>query len=314
LKEYGKAADVYGQLVSKAPKNPVGYMKMAGISGKQEKWDEAVSWAEKAYDVQPDAPRIFSALVNLHVFRKQPEAALALCRERLEKNSGEVFTRDLMGQVYANMKNYAEAEKAFKAAIADQPLYQAPHNNLARLYLIQDKKADAVKNLEAALKADPKNQAAYITLGQISEQSGDSEKAIAIYRQALEEIPDFWAAANNLAFLMSEFGKGKADLEDALSFGKRAMEIKPETPEVLDTVGWIYYKLSDMKNALIYLEKAGEREPESPIINYHLGMALIDSGREGEALERLKKSLDAGGGFHGRDKAEEALKKLENKA
>jgi tetratricopeptide (TPR) repeat protein len=73
-----------------------------------------------------------------------------------------------------------------------------------------------------------------------------------------------------------EFSK---DLEKALTLAKRTRELRPGEPAVLDTLGWIYYQMEDLNQAIEFVEKALAGQPESPIFNYHMGMALYKSGR-----------------------------------
>ncbi len=130
-----------------------------------------------------------------------------------------------------------------------QPLWPAPYNNLARVYLAQGKTDEAVAKFEDALAANPKNAGAYLALGSIYEQKNDTANAIKVYQRALEVHPSMWAAANNLAFLLGESSDDPKDLERALSLARKANDLRPNEPLVLDTLAWIQYKLGDLPEA-----------------------------------------------------------------
>ena len=83
--------------------------------------------------------------------------------------------------------------------------------------------------------------------------------------------------------------------------------MRPEDPAVLDTLGWIYFKMGDNPTALTTLAKAAGKEPENGLINYHMGMASLKSGKTVEAKEYLKKAVESKQTF---DEKEEAKKML----
>ena len=132
-----------------------------------------------------------------------------------------------------------------------------------------------MEKLEATLKTNPENPATYLSLGYIYQQSSENEKAMQFYERALESNPNLWAAANNLAALLSVDPGSDEDLERALILAISAQALRPGEPAVLNTLGWIYYQMGDMNQALDLLENSLTGEPESPIFNYHMGMVLL---------------------------------------
>ncbi|MGB2955872.1 MAG: tetratricopeptide repeat protein, partial [Anaerolineales bacterium] len=90
----------------------------------------------------------------------------------------------------------------------------------------------------------------------------------------------------------------------------RAHTLRFGEPTVQDTLGWVYYKMGDVNQALDFFEKALVDQPESPVFNYHMGMAFYKSGRSVEAKEKLEKAVEGSSSFEGRDEAEKVLKEL----
>jgi tetratricopeptide (TPR) repeat protein len=131
-----------------------------------------------------------------------------------------------------------------------------------------------------------------------------------VYERALKTEPKFWFAANNLAFLLSEFSDQKADFDRALELSQKALKQRPGDPAILDTIGWVYYRLGDFSKAQGLIEQALAGAPDSAILNYHMGMALYKADQIEEAREKLEKALAGDDGFYGRKEAEETLVKL----
>ena len=131
-----------------------------------------------------------------------------------------------------------------------------------------------------------------------------------VYERALKADPNFWFAANNLAFLLSEFSDQKADLDRALELSQKALKKRPGDPAILDTIGWVYYRQGDFSKAQGLIEQALAGAPDSAILNYHMGMALYKTDQIEEAREKLEKALAGDDEFNGRKKAEETLNKI----
>ena len=150
-----------------------------------------------------------------------------------------------------------------------------------------------------------------MTLAFLFEQSGQPEKARAVYEKALAADPFRWAAANNLAFLLADNPAATAaDLDRALELAKQAEQQRPEDPVVLDTLGWVHYKRGDMETARTMLTSAVEKAPDNGALNYHLGQLLYESNQLVEAREKLEAAMADDKDFAGKDAAKKLLEKL----
>jgi tetratricopeptide (TPR) repeat protein len=221
-----------------------------------------------------------------------------------------VFALNLLGWVYTDMKNYHEAEGALKKAIEMQPLWPAPHTNLANLYLLQGRKAEAAANFEAAINANPRDPAGYLSLALLYERDKDFGNAMKIYERALKENPSFWFAANNLAFLLAETSAKKEDLSRAKALAEEAIKQRPNEAAIIDTLGWVYFRMGDYVQARGLIEQALAASPEADVLNYHMAAALMKLGQKDAAGEKLKKALNGKDDYPGRREAERMLKEL----
>jgi Tfp pilus assembly protein PilF len=259
---------------------------------------------EQALKINPRADAVAAMLAQAYVRMKKPASAIALAEARIAKDPKDAFAYNLLGEVRVSQREFTAAESSFRKAIELQPLWQTPHGNLAGLFLLQGKKDEAVKELEAAIKANPDNMGAYLTIAALYNQGKDTKKAIETYERALARKPDLWVANNDMAFLLAESG---GDLDKALGLVQKALVQRPEDPPVLDTAGWVYFKKGDTAKAIEYLERGRDKSPNDPSLNYHLGMAYLKAGKKEQAKESLKKALAAGREFQGKEEATKAL-------
>jgi tetratricopeptide (TPR) repeat protein len=266
----------YADIRRKAPKIPLGYVKLAELYQRRGDGERAMSEMEQAVKLNPASDRLLSSLIGLYLYQWKYEKGVALCLDRISKNPKDVQSYNLLGQIYAAQGDYRQAEETLRKAIATRSDHMSSYLSLGRVYI----------------------------------QEGEHRKAIKVYETALARQPDFWAAANDLACLISETAASGKDLDRALALAQKAQALRPDEPTVWDTIGWIYYKKGNVKKSVDFIGRVYAKLPESPVINYHMGMVWYKEGMRDKAKECLRKSLEAGGNFTGREETEQILQTL----
>lgn len=102
-------------------------------------------------------------------------------------------------------------------------------------------------------------------------------QSIRVYRQLVKKYPEDALALNNLSFQIVENDQSPKALQEALTLAHRAQAIAPNKPELLDTLGWIYFLQNDIDRAISHLEKA-YAQGKTPIIGLHLAEAYWQKG------------------------------------
>jgi len=153
----------------------------------------------------------------------------------------------------------------------------------------------------------PKNPMSYVKLSALYEVQKKWQKSIQELERAMQVQPELWSLTNDLAYLLSEHGNGKRDLERALALAEKAKTLNPDNANVFDTLGWINFRKGDVTQAVEWLGKAQAKNASNPIFNYHLGMAYYKAGNSGKAKEYLQTALAYKGSFSEKDEAEKVL-------
>ena len=143
--------------------------------------------------------------------------------------------------------------------------------------------------------------------GAIYQRRDDLSKAEEAYQKALAINPRFAPAANNLAYLLTARG---GDKERALQLAQTAKEAAPDEPQISDTLGWILYNRGVYQRALALLKESAAKLPESPEVQYHLGMASLKAGDKDTAKKSLAAAAASSTTFAGKDEAKRALAQL----
>jgi tetratricopeptide (TPR) repeat protein len=140
----------------------------------------------------------------------------------------------------------------------------------------------------AAANGGPDRAAALYTLGELLFLSGDHRGAADAFEQTLSFDPDHTAAMNNAAFLYAEHLEAPAR---ALPLAERAAALLPGDANVLDTLGWTYYRLGRLEQAQARLRESVSART-SPDNLYHLAKVLVDSGELDGAEVYLRRAAE----------------------
>jgi putative PEP-CTERM system TPR-repeat lipoprotein len=310
LNDTAAAKREYSEIVLKSPGSAVGHVRLARFYARQGNRDGAIAQLQRGYDRTGRTLEMAAELVAHLLAAERYDDALALCDRRLEMNGDDAFAYNLKGKTYTRMKKYTDAQKAFEKAADIAPMWPEAGNNLAAMFLLQDKKKQAIKHFQAALDRNPQNPTAYLVLGRLHEERSEFDKAIKIYEQAVGKVPGFWSAANRLAFLLADRATDTAALDRALKLATAAYRMKPGQAAIVDTLAWIYYKQGETKRALHLYEQLSAAAPDDPQVNYHMGMVLRKSGDSDGARQKLEIATRDDTDFVGRAHAEALLKEM----
>lgn len=106
----------------------------------------------------------------------------------------------------------------------------------------------------------------------------------------IERNPDNAMALNALGYTLADMNMTER-LDEAREMIERAHELDPGNPAILDSLGWVHFRLGDPERALAWLERAYAAMPDQEIAA-HLIEVLWALERHAEARERLAEALE----------------------
>jgi tetratricopeptide (TPR) repeat protein len=271
--------------------------------------DEAKKYVGEVLLENPQDVKAHFTKGNIHLAKKEGAAAVPDFRTVVNENPQFIPGYVCLAEAHALAGEWGLAADTLQNALKADGSSGESMNALIRVYIDQSKIPEAITFCEKRIQENPEKKAEYYYLGQMYELTGDYEKAIATYEKLVEKQPDHWAGVNNLAYLLSDHGRSAKDIAKAFALAHKANAAYPENANILDTLGWIYYKKGELKQGLDYLKKAHERNSESVGINCHLGMILDGLGRTGEAMAYLEKAVASNEMFYGKKACEKVLKR-----
>jgi tetratricopeptide (TPR) repeat protein len=231
-----------------------------------------------------------AGLIALAIKRKDNAGAKALIEQRLKEGSSAEL-QVLAARTYIVLKDAGSAEKALRAAIAEDPFYLQAYGMIGQLHLSQQRLDEALKEFEALAARQEKPVGPLTMSGVILQTQGRLDEAKRKYEDALGIDSRATVAANNLAWILAESGD---DLNRALELAKTATASSPDAPEILDTLGWVYYKKDQPELAIPIFRRAIAKAANNPNYHYHLGLAQLKLGDKTNGRLELQRALTLG--------------------
>ena len=246
--------------------------------------DLALVYLQLALYLNPNHSLALLSLADLYESVKKPQMAIKVY-ERVP--AGSPLKRNAQIQLATDLDAVDRTDdgiKILKGVIAEDPKDLEAIMALGNIERSRKKFADCVKTygdgIEASAGAEKTNWVFFYFRGICGERSKQWAKAEADLKKALELQPEQPHVLNYLGYSWVDQG---INLSDAMAMIRRAVEQRPDDGYIVDSLGWAYYRIADYENAVKHLERAIDLKPEDPTINDHLGDAYWRVGRTLEA-------------------------------
>ena len=141
--------------------------------------------------------------------------------------------------------------------------------------------------LNQALGEFPKSTALRYTRSMMGERQNDLALMESDLRTIIAQEPENATAMNALGYSLANRTERYAEAHALIS---KALELEPDEPAILDSMGWVLYRQGSYEEALTYLSRAYVKFPD-PEVAAHLGEVLWVSGETEAAMEVWRSAL-----------------------
>ena len=283
-------------IAANAPKAPAPQMQLGRIFMQQGNYPAAEEAFQRAIQLTNGSVDAVGALIDAKIAARKLAEARALAEQHVASDPKQAWFHIYAARVYKADRDPARAESALKTALANDANNLAAYLDLTRLYTDQNKLDDVRAQLEAIVARDPKAVWAHTLIGMSLHLQNRLPEAKQRYESIVGMDPNAAIASNNLAMLLADAGQ---DLDRALNFAQAAMRQLPDSPEINDTVAWVYIKQGLGTSAIPHLELSVGKDPKNPSYLYHLGQAYALAGQKVKARNAFERALAADPGFDG---------------
>ena len=253
LNRDGKAEDIFKQLLDQPEWQNQANFYLGKIEEKREHTQKALAWFDKV----TEGPFVFESTisaVSLLVKDKkfdEADARLNLLSEQFPKQKLRIIL--MRAGLYGQQGQYEKAFKLLTETMAGQP----DQRDLLYTRALMAERLNKLDVLEADLK------------------------------KILAKYPDDAEALNALGYsLLGNVGR----YADAEKYLQQALNLQPNEAVIMDSFGWLQFKLGRLEQALGYLERAYAKQQEGEIAA-HLAEVLWALGRKEEARKVFSKAI-----------------------
>jgi len=278
----------FSSLVKQYPDDDELRFSLALVCLEAKAWDEATGYLEELIERGAHVDSAHLNLGRIHEERDDPQGAL---NEYAQVGPGTDYLTAQLRQsdILISNGNGAEASKRLAEARDEQPDYAI------QLYLIEaetltsnDQADRGWQVLSQALKKYPDDINLLYTRAMLAEKRNDLAQMEKDLRSIIKREPENAMALNALGYTLSDRTTRYAEAKELI---EKAHAINPDDPAVLDSLGWVNYRLGNLDEAERYLRKALERFPDHEVAA-HLGEVLWAKGEQREARKVWGKALE----------------------
>ena len=306
------------------------YARLMASLGKPE---QAVKLLQQVYEEQPDNVDLLRDIIAIHFDNKEYKQTLPLIDD-LEKKDDQAFVAlYFRGMAFEALEQYDDALASYKALQADEDKgiaaidiqirtaivlkkhkgfnvalkyvreqQQKAQNNkpfLAELYILESDLYHTAKQYKKALGKNkqaaallPQNSNILYSQALLHEGLKDIPAAEKVLKSILSFDKKNSSAMNALGYLLTDY---TTRFDEALVYIQAAYRLQPNDPMIIDSLGWVYFKMGDIGKAEQYLRQAYKQRQDIEIAA-HLIELLAKKGAQNEAQvlleEMLKKNPD----------------------
>ena len=279
---------------------------------------------KRVVKLQPDHADALYSLGLLALEQQQLRPAEKYFLKLLELGQREQETRYYLGRVQEKKGN-ADAALDWYGQVTEGDYWLEAQTRSAGIRADAGDLAGARRQLQSLRVREPRLAVRLILVeGEILTQAGELQQAMDLYNQILVEQPTnhdvLYARAllaeklGNLTLAESDLravvaadptnfhawnalGYTMADhaerLPEALEYIKKALALAPDEPAIVDSLGWVYYRMGNLDEAALQLQRAYELSRGDAEVTAHYGEVLWQQGKRKEARAVWEKARKA---------------------
>jgi len=285
-REFSHARSLFEQMLRDAPKAPDVLFALGILSLQMDDLEAARDYLVQLHATGERQSDSAYYLGQVEELADNPEAAVSWYRKVAGEHAVNARVRIALMRV-----NQGQVERARELLqqLRDQWPEEAPMTYLVEGSVLADlDRPDAAMAVyDEALEAFPGDHDLLYARGLHAFSLDRLDRMESDFKAILAEDPDSAETLNALGYSLADRTER---FTEARSYIERALALKPDDPAILDSMGWVLFRLGNSEQALEYLRKALALMPDGEIAA-HLGEVLWTLGRHDEARSTWEAAL-----------------------
>ena len=317
-----KALEMYRKALDKTPHNVELRLRYALLASRYD-LNLAAQEFQILFTLIPKHPLILLNLGLISLDQENYQKSKLMFERLLTQTEHKALAHYYLGQIASINNNDAQALQHF-LAINKSPETASAREHIAAIYMKQmryDEAEELIKSELQSAKNPDRIERLNILMATLLQQQGYPDKAydylsqqlsnspdaidVRYTRAMLAELqdnllqmeddlrhiiqiqPDSILALNALGYTLA---KKTNRLDEAYDLIQQALQLSPQDPAILDSMGWVLYRMGQWQEALKYLQQAMQQFPDAEVAA-HLGEVLWMIGQKEDARVVLKDAL-----------------------
>jgi len=289
---YHSEVGMWRDVLTKRPHSSRAAENLGTIMLGEGKPDEALSILRSAVEMAPGSATAHNALGFALVGRGELEEAMICFREALQLRPAFARAHLNLGNALNEIGRSAEAIEHFRAAVRIRPGYTEARLNLGNALLTQGQIEEAITEYREIIRIEPGHASAWGNLGfallnrrPLSEAALD--EAVKSLWTALDINPAAHNARNTLGIALATQGNTEA----AIAAFRQTLAYKPDFPGAHFNLAGCLRERGDVPGAILHYRAALQGNPSDASAHFALGEALVDVGDLAAAIEHFRATL-----------------------
>jgi tetratricopeptide (TPR) repeat protein len=235
---------------------------------------------------RPDVQRgaMFALSCMVYLSENLLPQALEACNRAIDADPTDAQALRLRGSVFLVMRERDLAILDFSISIDIEPSNAAGYDLRGRAHYDAGNLSDAVADFSRSIALEPGDADAYDARGSALQAMGRYGDAIADFGSAIVRAPADAGAWNARCWVRMV---ANTALPAALADCAQAIRLDPGSSHPYDSLGWVYLRMNDPRNAIRNFDAALERTPKLPTSLYGRGLARMALGDNGHGARDI---------------------------
>jgi len=286
---FDEAAEVIGKIMDVEGVSKERLFQSGVIFYQKRQFQTALDYFSSAYELDENDLDVIHFISTVHLEMDEPEIAENFAQIHQEKDPSDPrgFINNALSKM--NQEQFEDAIRVLSEVVDRFQKEYAIQYLLGNAYYQQTENEKALFYLNRALDLSPRSRNVLHILAIINDTMKEWSLSDSLYERLIKSDSSDAQAYNNYAYSLVERDE---NLDLALQYSKRAIDIAPNNAAYLDTYGWILFKMGNHDEALNYIRHSIELENTNAVVLEHLGDVLMRIEQNEDALKYYRKALE----------------------
>ncbi|MEJ2672705.1 MAG: tetratricopeptide repeat protein [Deltaproteobacteria bacterium] len=320
--KYWRALSMYRRIIRSQPRNTRAWASIGRLYLIMNHYADAQRVFKKIKDLEKNDPAANFNIALICLEQKLPDDAIRLFRPLLSHPRYENRARYFIAMALEEKGNLKAACREYQLVGRTSQQFIQSRLRMAYLNFQMDNKPRAMQILDKLEALAPDQEEIYLTRSYFYEEDGQWDRAVQALRKGLTKVKRpaeihfrlavLYEKQNNRKnsivqikkvleldpnnpdaqnFLGYTYAEGGINLDEAERLIREALQAKPNSGQIIDSLGWVFYKKGQYDKAVAELERAHRIMPKDGTVAEHLGDAYLQQKRYRAALRMYRRAL-----------------------